>query len=140
MLVAFSDLVRAVVPHHQMYGARARGVLHRAVRDATQAVCASMPEQFRFHRQSATRDEPAVEILQTPEDADPRGRTQQYQALQRAAGRSPSRRRPRAEIPGQGELPFDAALNELTAGEETAESSTEDHMTGNEERGEGKDE
>ncbi|ONH31255.1 hypothetical protein BL253_10355 [Pseudofrankia asymbiotica] len=55
--------------------------------------CRSLGEdEFRgqvlYEPRSERRQESLVRILATPEDLDPRGRTQRYQAIARAAGRS----------------------------------------------------
>ncbi len=56
---------------------------------------------FEYRPRSEGPAEPAVRLLRFPEEADPRGRTQQYQALRR---QSEQTRRKSPEIPGQLDL------------------------------------
>jgi hypothetical protein len=70
------------------------------VRQAAREVAASAATTFEYFA-SQGNHEAFVKFLYSPEQNDPRGRTQGYQRLARTAQR-PRRRRP--EIPGQGSL------------------------------------
>ncbi|WP_420621718.1 hypothetical protein [Candidatus Poriferisodalis sp.] len=52
---------------------------------------AQSPANFRFRGRTASRDYSIVEIVESPEQADPRGRTQSYQAIRRRLGGVASR-------------------------------------------------
>lgn len=104
--------VRAI-NHLPLYGTAARNQLERRVDEAARRIAAADPDSFLYMPATATRHSPSVEFARSPEDLDPRGRTQSYQAIARA--RRPRRRR---EVAGQRSI--DELLAEL-------EKVSEDH-------------
>jgi hypothetical protein len=123
--ITISSLTERAIPHLPMFGRRAKGTLQRKMSQAARRICAQASDNYLYQPDSQNR-EATVYILRTPEDADPRGRTQAYQALARRGG---APRRPRAEAPGQAPL-FESLLNE-------PESDNEEAEEGDDERGQG---
>lgn len=86
-IISIPDLAADAVPHLPIYGTRQRGQIEKSVGDAAQRICASSPENFEYRGNTSVRPHGVVRIIDSPEKADPRGRTQRYQALRnRVAG------------------------------------------------------
>jgi hypothetical protein len=119
-LVSLGALTEQVAPHYPLYGQKAQGRLRRLVGEAARRIAADDPATFQYQPPPGNRDG-FVKLLRTPEDNDPRGRTQAYQKFTRP--RSPKRVAP--EIAGQLSL-----LDEL----EKADNAEKD--TGPEDNGE----
>ena len=81
--VGVPDLAGRAIPHFHIYGARHRTRLIKKVEQAAQQCCEAAPETSRFRPRTATRDYSIVDFTHSPEQSDPRGRTQRYQALER---------------------------------------------------------
>ncbi len=101
-------LTEAIIPEYALYGRREQTVLGSRVDAAARHVAQQQPENFRYRPRTQGQGEAAVEILRSPEDRDPRGRTQAYQAIAR---RSPRHRRPKP--PPEGQLELDLVSEEL---------------------------
>jgi hypothetical protein len=96
-----ATIAEQTAPWLTAYGKRARHAFRRKVEDALRRIAADELGLFEYRGRTANRD-PLVRFLSTPEDNDPRGRTQAYQALARPAH---TRRRTRpAENPDQLDL------------------------------------
>jgi len=94
-------IAEQAAPWLTAYGKRARHVFRQKVEAALRQIAADEPALFEYRGPTANHD-PLVRFLSTPEDNDPRGRTQAYQALARPAH---TRRRSRpAENPAQLDL------------------------------------
>jgi hypothetical protein len=121
--VTIRALTEQIVELFAVLGRAAQGALQRRVGESAQRVAASQPDSFAYRPRTEARSEPDVAILRTPEDNDPRGRTQAYQAISRrvADQRSRGRARPQAE----GQLDFDRLLQELGAGEDSTGEDAE---------------
>jgi len=121
--VTVRALTEQIVELYAVLGRAAQGALQRRVDESAQRVAASQPESFAYRPRTGARSEPDVAILRTPEDNDPRGRTQAYPAISRRAAdqRSRGRARPQAE----GQLDFDRLLQELGAGEDSTGEDAE---------------
>lgn len=73
-------LTEAAVPHFVLYGQAARGDLIRRFARVVQTIADEESDTFLFQPRSASSSEARVQVLRTPEDNDPRGRTQAWQA------------------------------------------------------------
>lgn len=98
-MISSGTLAEEAAPHYPLYGTRAQGRLRRRVAEAAQRIAAADPETFEYHPAAPNHDS-FVKLLRTPEDNDPRGRTQAYQKL----ARTRQRKRPAPQIPGQTSL------------------------------------
>jgi hypothetical protein len=112
------SLAERVTPHYGIYGRRAQGQIKKKIADAARRVAAAESANFAYIDANNSRDA-LVKILRTPEDNDPRGRTQAYQAVGRESI-TPKRRKTRPEIPGQLDL-----LAELDAGDNDGSEAAE---------------
>jgi hypothetical protein len=101
-------LAARAINHLPLYGTAARNQLERRVDEAAQRIASADPDSFIYMPATGTRHSPSVEFVRSPEDLDPRGRTQSYQAIARAGIRRPRRRR---EVAGQRSI--DELLAEL---------------------------
>lgn len=81
--ISAPDLAARAIPHLHIYGTGYRRNLVSKVEQALQRLCQNSPENFNYRRPTASRDYAVVEIVDSPERADPRGRTQRYQAIGR---------------------------------------------------------
>ena len=81
--ISVVDLAARAIPHLNFYGTRYRNSLIKKVEQALERLCADSPANFRFRGRTASRDYSLVEVIDSPERADPRGRTQRYQAIRR---------------------------------------------------------
>lgn len=101
--VSIPNLAERAEPLLHLFGAGTRSRIIRGVGDAARRASDADPDRFEFRPPTATRDYPTVILRNSPEMADPRGRTQQYQALmgRLVGGR---RRQPRRAAEGQGTL------------------------------------
>jgi len=89
--ISVVDLAGRAVPHLNFYGTRYRNSLIKKIEQALERLCADSPANFHFRGRTASRDYSLVEIVDSPERADPRGRTQRYQAIRRhSRGQAPS--------------------------------------------------
>ena len=102
--VSLRALAEEAAPQFGLWNRRVQGSVVRKVGEAARAIANGDPATFEYHPAAANRDG-LVRFLRTPEDNDPRGRTQAYQALARGPRR---RRRGVAEDPDQ--LGFDLDL------------------------------
>lgn len=84
------ELASAAVPHLHLLGKGARNQVQRLVAAAARRACEQAKETFSFHPPTANREYALVRVLDSPEGADPRGRTQRYQALVPRLGGSPA--------------------------------------------------
>ena len=125
--ITIPALAERAIPYLPMYGAASRGTLRRKVQEAARRVAQDMSAFLRFRPPDGAHNEPRVEVLQTPEDLDPRGRTQGWQAVARAAEGKVRRRPP----PDTGTIPFDfgAMISELAAGEELEDDDSTEEET-----------
>ncbi len=81
--VSSPELAARAIPHLHIYGAGYRNRLIQKVGQALERQCAASPASFRFRPPTANRDYALVDVIDSPERADPRGRTQRYQAIRR---------------------------------------------------------
>ena len=87
--ISVRDLAGRAIPHLHIYGTRYRNSLIKKLGQALERHCEASATNFRFRPPTASRDYPVVEVVDSPERADPRGRTQRYQAIRRRVqGRS----------------------------------------------------
>lgn len=94
-------IAEETAPFLAIYGKAAQGLFRRKVEQALRQIGQDEPTQFQYQPSTGTRDS-TVRFLRTPEDNDPRGRAQAYQALARPAH---TRRGPRfADHPDQLDL------------------------------------
>lgn len=121
--VTLHTLAEQMAPHFALYGARARRQLVKKVGLAASKIAAADSATFEYVS-PRPNDDGLVRLLRTPEDNDPRGRTQAYQALARS-GRQGRRRAPRMD-PNQLDLlreveqGDDEGIDEAADGEETS--------------------
>lgn len=114
-------LAERVVPLYPLLGDGRKGVVRDKVDASARRLAKAQPEQFEYRPSTGARRDPVLGILKTPEEHDPRGRTQAYQALARSATAARGRRRPRPQLEGQ----LDLLLDELDAGDDPGEEETE---------------
>jgi len=81
------QLPTVVIAHETLaslaiYGQAARHRFQRKVDECLRLISLAHPETYEFNGRTGSR-EAQVRFLRTPEDNDPRGRTQGYQALRR---------------------------------------------------------
>lgn len=110
-----SVIAGLAVPQLAVHGRAVRQSLARKVGQAVRAICESEPDNFAFQSATATTA-PLVWVLRTPEENDPRGRTQAWQAN----GRPRHTQRRHEPNPDQLDL-----LQELEAADDVG-SGTED--------------
>lgn len=79
--IGIPELAAAAVPHLHLLGKGARNQIQRLVAAAARRACERAKETFSFHPPTVNREYALVRVLDSPEGADPRGRTQRYQAL-----------------------------------------------------------
>jgi len=84
--VGCPDLAARAIPHLRLFGQGHRNALIDAVSRAAQRLCDAAPENFEYRGRTQERGYGVVKIVDNPEHADPRGRTQRYQALKRRLG------------------------------------------------------
>lgn len=113
--VTIATLTERAARHYGLYAHKAQQTLKTKVASAVDRIVSAAPDRFAYDRKTGSRPEGLVRFLKTPEDLDPRGRTQAYQALGRS-GR-PQRSRPTAD-PNQLDL-----LQELDIGDNDEEDS-----------------
>ncbi|OWV12030.1 hypothetical protein B5D80_03775 [Micromonospora wenchangensis] len=91
--ISLTGLTERVAPHYGLYGHAAQNKLKSVVRAAVVKIAEATPDRFAFDPPANSRPEGLIRFLRTPEDHDPRGRTQAYQALARMGQATPRRRR-----------------------------------------------
>ena len=111
--VTITGLTESVARHYGLYAHKAQQALRVKVASAVDRIASAAPDRFAHDRKTGSRPEGLVRFLKTPEDLDPRGRTQAYQALGRPS--RPQRPRP-ATDPNQLDL-----LQELNIGDNDEE-------------------
>jgi hypothetical protein len=123
-MISIANLTERVVPHYPLYGIKAQGRLRKTVAEAARNIAAEYSENFQYNGPAKNHDG-HIKLLRSPEENDPRGRTQGYQRLARR-GQSPRRRR--QVIEGQGNL-----LDELEKADDNEDSvASEDTEEGQE--------
>lgn len=95
-LISLGTLTEQAAPHYPLYGHKAQTRLRRLVGEAVRLIARDVPGTFEYHPPAGNHDG-FVKLLRTPEDNDPRGRTQAYQKFART--RQP--RQSPVEIAGQ---------------------------------------
>jgi hypothetical protein len=113
--ISITSLTERAAPHYVLYSAATQQRLKRQVGQAAREVSDSEPSIFEYHP-TLSNHEAFIRFLHSPEENDPRGRTQGYQRLARSAQR-PRRQRP--EIPGQGSLLDELDKADSNEGDET---------------------
>jgi hypothetical protein len=99
-VVSVAHLAEMSLTYYAIYPAVYQKRLRGKVADAAIRAASADPQHWEFRMFKGANESGSVRILATPEQADPRGRTQQYQAM-RGRLQAGSRRRVRPEIPGQ---------------------------------------
>jgi hypothetical protein len=93
-------LAEQAAPHFALYGRKARNQLVKKASQAVRHIADTESTYFEYVAGGGNNDD-VVRLLRTPEDNDPRGRTQAYQAL--ARGRQMRKRSPKVD-PNQLDL------------------------------------
>lgn len=99
--LTLTSLAERATPQFALYGRQAQQRIRKKVTEAARQIQSADPASFQVVPTTSTR-EGLVRILRTPEDNDPRGRTQAYKAVGR--GLTIRKKRPKPEIPGQLDL------------------------------------
>ena len=81
-MISLSTLTESATSHYVLYGTTTQTRLRRKVGEAAQRIATADPGTFQYHPPAGNHDG-FVKLLRTPEDNDPRGRTQGYQRLAR---------------------------------------------------------
>jgi hypothetical protein len=119
-------LAESAIPHLSLYPKGYRNRLVRLVDAAARRAVAAAPDTFAYSGPSGVSSSAIIRVVESPEDLDPRGRTQRYQALT-ARFTAPARRRPSPVGPGQLSLFDDASFeNELADLDLVEENETEE--------------
>jgi hypothetical protein len=100
--VSLGLLTERATPHYALYGTRTQGALRKKVAKVAQSLAEGAPDTFEWHPTTGNH-EGFVKLLRTPEEHDPRGRTQAYQRLSRL-GQKPTPIAPPPALEG-GEQP-----------------------------------
>lgn len=125
-MISCTDLTARAIPYLHLFGARHRNDFVKAVAAAAERLSAAAPETFEFRAPTQSRDYAVVRVQDSPEQSDPRGRTQRYQSIKsRMTGASGE---PVGEV--QGSLFDDVDLAEEL---EKADTEVSDPETTNEE-------
>ena len=101
--ISMMALAEDSLPYYAIYPAPYRLRLRRKVAAAARRAAEADSQHLEYRPPTNAEPDGLIRILSTPEQADPRGRTQQYQAIQNRLGGGKRRAR-RAEIEGQGNL------------------------------------
>ncbi len=80
-LVPIDVLASEVVPHLFVYAKASRKALVNKVAQAARVIADRDGDNYSFRSRTGTREFEALEILDSPETANVRGRTQRYQAI-----------------------------------------------------------
>lgn len=115
-VISAGALAEQAASHYPLYGTRAQVRLRRLVGEAAQRIAAADRDTFEYHPPAGNHDS-FVKLLRTPEDNDPRGRTQAYQKL----ARTRQRRRQAPQVEGQLSL-----LDELEEADKVGRNSAGD--------------
>ena len=107
-IISIPAVAEGLVPEMAFYGKGVQRRLTSRVEDAARRIGEQQPENFRYRPRTQAHRDAAVEVLRSPEDRDPRGRTQAYQAIAR---RAPRRRKPKP--PPEDQLQLDLVAEEL---------------------------
>lgn len=117
----FRAVVEGALPRLAVYGPGARKVLMKTGTAALRAICADEPDAFALQGNTGTH-EALVRILRTPEDNDPRGRTQAWQANGRPRNAA---RKARETNPDQLDLLSALELADDVSGDDDADGDRE---------------
>jgi hypothetical protein len=123
--VTMRALTERVVSHYALYGRRAQNQLIRKVAEAARLAAQAEPERLAFEPSTGTTEARLV-ILRSPEEFDPRGRTQGYQAV--FSGRR--RRRAAPQVPGQMDLFTELDQAERVTADETGQNDSDSSDAG----------
>ncbi len=112
--VSVRVLAERAVPDLGLMGLRHQQKLLRRFEQAARTLAIELSDSIHLIERTAACPDAVLRILKSPEDSDPRGRTQGYQALARRSTRAPK------EAPGQ--LTIEDLLDELEEGADTDEA------------------
>lgn len=104
-----------------MYGPGARKTFMAKSTAALRSICGDEPDTFAFQGNTGTH-EAQVRILRTPEDNDPRGRTQAWQANGRPRN---TQRKAREKNPDQLDLLSALEMADDVSGDDDADTDRE---------------
>lgn len=93
-IITVRAITERVIPQYAHFGKQAQGTLRTRVEQAARRIADEMPGTYGYRPKTEGHDEAAVRILETPEDRDPRGRTQSYQRIARGSVAKPKERKP----------------------------------------------
>jgi hypothetical protein len=122
-MISDGSLTERVAPHYPLYAVKAQNRLKKLVGQVASELAASNPETFQYNGSTANHDG-FIKFMHSPEQNDPRGRTQAYQRLARGGRRSPRVQ----QIEGQGDL-----LDELEKADDNEEQTASDETEGDRE-------
>lgn len=109
--ISIPTLAEQSLRHYVLYGKRVRYALIRRVDEAARDISGRVSDTFEYRPRTREREFAVIHFLKSPEWGGRQGRTQAYQAIERAL-RAPSRRAPRrAPHPNQAAL-FDILFGE----------------------------
>lgn len=97
-MISLGTLTESATPHYVLYGTTSQTRLRRKAGEVARRIASADPGTFEYHPPAGNHDG-FVKLLRTPEDNDPRGRTQGYQRLARV--RQTRRRGPDPTASGQ---------------------------------------
>jgi hypothetical protein len=101
--ISLAALTESSMPHYAIYPPPYQKRLQKCVEAAIRRAVSENSDRWEYRGSTGSDGGGLLRILASPEDADPRGRTQQYQAIRSrlATGRH---RRIRPVAPGQGKF------------------------------------
>lgn len=121
--VGMRSLTERICPQSVLFGAGARNRLQGTVDDIARHLPDELSVAVSYLPRSGARDAAVLQLQETPETADPRGRTQKYQALDRRRAR-----RAPVQSDGQFELLDELGL-EPAVGPEDDDGAGPGHST-----------
>jgi len=118
--MSIRSITERACPPSVLFGTGARSRLQRTV----DGICQHLPEELAvtiaYLPRSGVRPDAVLQLADSPESSDPRGRTQRYQALDRRR-----RRPPPAQSEGQLDLLDQLGREDPTVGAETDDDGSE---------------
>ncbi len=118
--VSIRSIMERACPPSVLFGTGARSLLQRTV----DGICQHLPEELAvavtYLPRSGVRSDAVLQLEDSPESSDPRGRTQRYQALDRRR-----RRPPPVQSEGQLDLLDQLGREDPTVGAETDDDGSE---------------
>lgn len=126
-VVSCPSIAARGIPYLDLFASGHRNTLLKAVTRAAKRLCDAASESFEFRDSTQARPYAVVKVIDSPENADPRGRTQRYQAIKGHMAGTPVEEAGKTQGSLFDEIDLAAELEKADTGEPETDEQEEEN-------------